>query len=169
MTGRARRVRRRGIMLVEVLSAIILLAAFMIVSTQVLRTSLRAPQAGGDAAAGQARFDAALAQLRRDVWGAGKFEVIDPQTLRVERPGRPVVSWSVVEDGSLVRTLAQADAAGEQSEPMRREWPGIAKGVTFEAAGLVLTLVEPAGPSGDARRVPLVSQLALANAGRAGQ
>jgi hypothetical protein len=152
------------------MTAIILLAAFRVVGTQVLRIGLRAPREGGDAAAMQARFDAAVGQLRRDVWGSSKFEVIDLQTVRIERPERPAVTWSVTDEGALARTLATAPPVGEESDDAaRREWAGVARGVTFVAAGPVLSLVEPSGHAGEGRRVPRVSQLALANAGRAGQ
>jgi hypothetical protein len=154
------------------IAALLLLAAFSAAFTQVFRAAVGASRQGGDAATMNARFDAALAQLRRDAWGASRFEVTDPRTVRIERPGQLAVTWNVSEAGAFVRTLpdaAKSDlSADEQPEAPRREWPAVAAGLTFHAEGPVLSLVEPAGPQGDGRRVPLVSQLALAGAGAKG-
>ena len=140
--------------------ALSLLSAFALVAMKLVSTSLRVSHEAGNASNMTLRFDGALDQLRRDVWGAAKIETPDGQTLRVETAsdGGPI-TWSVADDGTLARTAASA-------ENSRQEWSGVARGVTFESDGKVVLLVEPSGPGGDRRRIPVASQVALAKGGR---
>jgi hypothetical protein len=152
-------------MLAEMMLAIILFGVFMLVAVQVLRTSLRASHAADEAAAAGLRFDGAVGQLRRDLWGASKVEAVGAKGVRLERPGQSAVTWSVSDDGSLVRTLAQAPAADDETDAERREWPGVAKHVQFQVNGAVVSLVESDAPGSGGRRVSLVSQVLLAGGG----
>jgi hypothetical protein len=156
----------------EVMTALVLLAAFAAFGTQVLRATIRASRQGSDAATMQSRFDGVLAQLRRDAWGASRFEAADARTVRIDRAGRPAVTWNVSDEGALVRTLADADeppAPEDESEPVRREWPDVGRRVSLSVDGGVLYLVEADDAKGGGRRVPLVSQVALASERGAGR
>ena len=157
------RFRRAGFTLFEVMLALTMLSTFGLVAMKLVSTSLRVSHDAGNASNLTLRFDGALDQIRRDVWGATKIETPDALTLRVETGAAEGVSitWSVADDGSLVRAVGAADDS-------RQEWSGVARGITFEADGPVLLLVEPPGPGGDRRRVPLASQVALARGGTHG-
>jgi type II secretory pathway component PulJ len=149
------RPHRQGMMLYEALIAVMFMAVFATLSVEVVRSTLRVSRDAGEAAALSARFDGAVAQLRRDVWGAAKVSSTDPATLRIELPNAKPVMWTVTKDGALSRA-AESD---------HQKWPEVAAGLTFEADATTVTIVEPMTARRDARRIPLVSQLAVAGRG----
>jgi type II secretory pathway component PulJ len=153
-----RRPRARGIAIWEMMVALALLATFAAVSVQLIRSSLRVPHRAAEAGELAGRFDAALGQLRRDVWGATavKREGQDGRTIRIEHDGVPPIGWAITDDGALLRT-GGAMAAPAAME--RQEWAGVGRGMKFDADGSVLLLVEPPGRATDGRRIPLVNPL----------
>ncbi len=147
--------RRRGMMLYEVMIGVILMAAFATLAVEVIRSSLRVSRDASEAAGLNARFDGAVAQLRRDVWSAAKITAANPTTLNIEVPNAKPITWTVTKEAALVRSL----------ESERQAWPEVAAGITFESDATTVALVEPATSRRDARRIPLVSQLAVAGKG----
>lgn len=153
MTRRFR--QRRGIMMYEMMLTLTLLATFAIGATYLFRSSLRVARHADESVERASRFDNAAEQLRRDVWGAAKFDVVDAKTVRIERTGESPITWSIGESGTLVR------ASNVEAE--RREWRGVADGASFEQEDSLLVLVEPSDSrGGEGRRVPFTSQIAIA-------
>lgn len=153
-----RSLRPRGLLLYELMLGLTILATFAAVATYVMRSSLRVARRADEAVERGSRFDAATEQLRRDVWGASVLATPDPRTVRIERAGGPPITWTLGDAGTLVRTA--------DGEPTPREWAGVVEGVSFEAAGPMLVLIEPPDFRGaPGRRVPFASQVALAKGG----
>jgi type II secretory pathway pseudopilin PulG len=156
-----RTLRPRGLLLYELMLGLTMMATFAAAATYVLRSSLRVAQRADQAVERGWRFDAATTQLRSDVWNASAVSTPDARTVRIERFGEPPVAWTVGDGGTLTRAVGDAD-------PEPREWAATAEGVSFESSGpATLLLVEPPDfRGGTGRRVPFVSQVALANGGK---
>ncbi len=154
------RFHRRGLTLAHVLVALALLSAFSLAATELLRSTLRVSRDSNEMSGLSARFDAAVVQLRRDVWNAAKLKTPDERTARVENADGGIVTWAVTEQGGFVRTESVADKTD------RQEWPAVAAGISFEIDGPVLLLAEAADGRGDGRKIPFVSQIALAREAR---
>ena len=147
--------RQRGIMIYEMMLALSLLSTFAVGATYLFRSSLRVTAHADESVERASRFDDAIGQLRRDVWGAAKFEASDARMVRIERAGEPPITWSIDKAGTLIR------ASGADSD--RREWRGVAEGVSFETRDAILVLVEPPDArGGEGRRLPFASQVILA-------
>ena len=135
MTTRViRRRTRRGIFLVNILMAIGLLAAFVIVAERVFRLSILTTSRVAMAEDSAGRLERATGVLRSDVWGAGKVELKDSRLLVTDADGRTVEWRTEGETGDVVRV-----AGGEE-----RRWLGL--GLTFRYEG---GLVSVAGKSGE--------------------
>jgi type II secretory pathway pseudopilin PulG len=144
--------------LIEMLIAIGLFTVFSLVAFRLVSSTLRIANEVNRADIAHRSFDAALAGLRRDVWGAAKVEVRGPGAVTIDlAPGAGSATWSVAADGSLVRTLAPDGA-----DPERQGWPDAGGGVTFAAdpAGIVLDVQRHGHDNGTYR---LVSQVLLAS------
>ena len=151
-----RTLRPRGLLLYELMLGLTLLATFAAAATYVMRSSLRVAQRADQAVERGERFDAATAQLRRDVWNAAAVRTPDPRTVRIEPVDGPPITWSVGTGGALTRTVGEND-------PASREWSGIVDGVSFEAreSGTLLLIEPPDFRGGTGRRMPFVSQVAV--------
>ena len=150
--------RNRGLMIYEVMLGLSLLATFAAGATFLMRSSLRVSERADGAMERAARFDAATEQLRRDVWGAAKVETPDARTIKIEREGEPPITWTVGDAATLSR---------EAEGVALRDWRDVADGVSFEASGAALVLIEPADARGNpGRRVPFTSQVMLAAGGK---
>jgi hypothetical protein len=122
-----------------------------------VRATLRVSHEAGDAAAATTRFDGAVSQMRRDVWEAEVLESPDARTVRIQTTGNATITWTADEQGSLVRRVS--------SERSGQSWLDVGRGLSFETDGPVLLLVDPQA-DGAARRMPLVSQVALSRRGQ---
>lgn len=171
---RLRRRRARGFMMFEMLVALGLLAAFALIAVKLMTTSIKLSHDAAEADSRAIRFESALAVLRADAWNMVSFDLPSPRTARLTRADGSLAVWSADAEGGLSRTLSAADGRGY---PERRAWAALPPGLTFEQAGGVLLLVEPARakrPRGsraddaslaapaEPRRVPLLSQTTLA-------
>jgi hypothetical protein len=125
---------RRGIFLVNILMAIGLLAAFVIVAERVFRLSLLTTSRVAAQQDVAGRLERATDVMRADVWGASKVEVKGPGVVVSDADGRAVEWRTEGESGDLVRV-----AGGDE-----RRWPGL--GLTFRFEDGVLSV---AGKSGE--------------------
>jgi type II secretory pathway pseudopilin PulG len=145
--------------LIEMMIAIALFTVFSIVAFRLLSTTLRVGSEVSRAEIAHRSLDAALARLRQDVWGASRADVRAPAgaTIDLGPEGGGTVTWSVADDGSLVRTVS---ASG--SYPERQSWTGAGEGAAFraDAVGLLLDVQHRGHDSGTYR---LVSQVRLAS------
>ena len=144
---------RRGFSLLECTMAIALLIAFAALSSQVLMAVIHTTRRASEADVAGGRFDAALARLRADAWGASKLEAIDESTLRVTTPGSATVEWRSDNSG-LHRTVSpgSADAASES-------WEMNGRRAAFSAAGHAVRLTVPPGRMSAAFDAALATQL----------
>ena len=164
--------RARGYMIFEMMVALGILAFFALLATALFGNSMKLVREGAATQDRLARYDAAVAELRRDVWSATQIETPAPGTARLTLADGSVAEWVTDDQGGLTRTLAGAgdDGAGE---PARRAWSAAAPGLTFRESDGVLFLIEQAprraganasrrpqpAPAGPTREVPLVSQM----------
>ncbi|HVX83308.1 MAG TPA: hypothetical protein VH253_00685 [Phycisphaerae bacterium] len=137
-----------GFVLMELLIALVLLAVFMIIITQVFVLATRAHRDSIRRTAQVSRVDSAVRRLREDVWGAPAATVDAQGELHVTRAEGEVV-WRVgpapapVLRGAeyrLERTIngARADQAS---------WNGL-PAATFSVSGQVVTLTFHTGAAG---------------------
>lgn len=133
-TATTRKRHRRGIFLVNILMAIGLLAAFVIVAERVFRLSILTTTRVAMAEDSAGRLERATGVLRADVWGAGKVESKDARLLVTDADGRAIEWRTDAETGDLVRV-----AGGDE-----RRWPGLGLTFRFENG-----LVSVAGKSGE--------------------
>ena len=75
--------RRRGIILVELLLALGLMAAFVVVATRLFRLSLNTANAAAVQQEDSLRLEQATRALRQDVWHATKIELPDATHLHL--------------------------------------------------------------------------------------
>lgn len=164
---------RPGLILIEMLFVVGLLAIFALVATQVLATSLRVSGQIERTQARVSQFDQAMALLRSDVWRAASVEA-DGRSATVHWPDGRSVVWSASADGTIVRVEGPAPAAGAvpAARPMGAatmpsapvlpaRWEAVAPGVRFDADGGALRVSVPReGEMFD--RLTLVSQIDLA-------
>ena len=159
MSLRTSCLRRRGVMLWDVLIALGLIAVFLTVTTKILHASMRIPYRANELETLATRFDGAVEQLRRDTWNSTALAAAgqDGRSVRIERGGgdNAPVTWAIDDAGTISRT-----------EKDKQIWPGVAKGMTFQVDGPVLILVEPPDARGEGRRIPLTSAVSLTRQGR---
>ena len=146
--------RHRGFTMIEVLMGVIVIGLVLTIAAQLFQMVIRAGHAAGQSHDAASSFDAAVAALRNDVWGAtAAIDAAAPgasATIKLGGDGDRSVTWSV-SSGTITRS--------EKNGPAR-SWTVPAE-VTFAAdeAGLVLN-VRP-GKSTPAGEVRLVRQLAV--------
>lgn len=141
MRSLANRTRpRRGIFLVNILMAIGLLAAFVIVAERVFRLSLLTTSRVAVAEGQAGRLERSMAVLRADVWGAQKVEVKEGRVVATDADGRTIEWRSDAQNRDLVRL-----AAGEE-----RRWPEL--GLTFRYENGLLSVANNAGELAVMRR-----------------
>ena len=113
---------RRGIFLVNILMAIGLLAAFVIVAERVFRLSLLTTSRVALAQDQAGRLERSLAVLRADVWAAQKVEVKDSRLVLTDADARTIEWRSDPQTHDLVRA-----APGDE-----RRWPDLALTFHYE-------------------------------------
>ena len=111
MTRRAQS-RRRGILLLEVLFAISLIALFVLVFLPLWHATWRAQKESSAAIEAIFRGEAAAAQLRGDAWSAASAAVAADGSL--ELAGAPTVRWSAAVDADHAEALLTREADGEE-------------------------------------------------------
>ena len=77
-------------------------------------------------------MDSALRQLREDVWGASQVDVSAPGSITITGAAGRRVAWQAQADGTLVRSMAGAEADAS------RRWPGVGARLSFEWDGVTL-------------------------------
>ena len=101
--------RRRGVMLLEMLITIGLLAIFIALAAKLFTTTLRLTQTSNEASRTVAAYESAVAALRRDAWGANEVAALPEQGgLRVTRGDGSAVTWSIDDDSAMVRREGQS-------------------------------------------------------------
>ncbi|MDQ3440400.1 MAG: hypothetical protein M3478_08645 [Planctomycetota bacterium] len=145
--------RRRGVMLLEMLITIGVIAIFLVVAGKLFTTTLRLTHASQSAAKDIAIFESCVAALRRDVWGAAEMTAPAEGGVLIKRGDGASVTWSAEGDGALVRR-----GVDETSAEVARRWPGMAAKVSLhpDAAGLVVRA------AGDDDELRLISQVLVA-------
>jgi Tfp pilus assembly protein PilV len=178
--------RRRGILLLEVLISLALLAIVAELATQMIIWSLRADARAARLRDQASSFDSAVARLRADVWAADKVGAAGPMAIIRRADGRSVF-WRIEPDGTLVRMEEAADGrvptpgteANPASDPAspqaaratteagppgsQASWPTVAPGLSFDAGGGSLRISMPSDRGTD--RLTLPNQPALAGRG----
>jgi type II secretory pathway component PulJ len=108
MSGR--HARRRGYMLVEVLTALGLLTIFALAASRVFHSTMQLMRDVPAAHERQIRFDSVTSALREDVWRASAIEPAE-QGVRLQLDGQQV-HWSI--DGDVItRASAQSQQRWE--------------------------------------------------------
>ena len=153
---------RRGFSLVELLTVLVLLTAFALISARFFTATIKTTREARAAETAMLRFDQVVEALRRDVWSSRKIAE-DPSGTEVQlQVADRTVRWRMrAEDGDLVR---QVDDRSEGT-PQRR-WVDLPFTLQFrgEEPALVIT-VQPRGDS-RAEQMHLVSQVLLLRGGR---
>jgi type II secretory pathway pseudopilin PulG len=130
--------------MIEMLVAVIIMGLVLTIGAQLFQTAIRAGQAAGQSHDAASSFDAAVATLRGDVWGATSIEAPTPgTTATMKLAGDRSVTWSVT--GNAISRA--------QSGVPSRVWT-IPADITFAAAGPELVLkVRPtkSSPTGEVR------------------
>jgi len=144
---------RRGVMLLEMLIAIGMLAIFLVLAGKLFSTTLRLTHASHTATKDVALFESCVAALRRDAWSAAEMTALPHGGVRIRPGGRAgaTIDWSADNDGALVRRTEGTTV------PNARRWPGMGTTLTLQPDGAGGLLVR----AGD-DEVRLVSQVVLA-------
>lgn len=149
----------RGMLLLDMLIGLSLLAAFSLVAARLLSTTLRVSSDATRISGNLSRFDNAVAWLRADVWGAREVQIGGPQAFTVRPASGPDVMWQVDAEGTLSR-MSLSDVGA----PEERRWPEAGAGLGFEWDGVGLTVRETVDAADRGVEMRLISQLPLAAA-----
>ena len=106
-----RSLRRRGILLMEILVALLLTSLFLIVFLPLWNATWRAQKESSTAVEAIFRAEAAAAQLRGDAWAASSASVAADGSL--ELAGTPTVRWFFTTDPEHKEVLLSREAAGD--------------------------------------------------------
>jgi hypothetical protein len=144
---------RRGIMLVEVVAWLPLLAALLVLCTEMMAAGLKIYRQTVTRDVMIGRVDSALNTIRRDAWSAASIKATGDQVVFAESGGEIV--WRL-EDGKI---LTRFDPTGT---PQKKTWIDMPT-FAFTSAGPLLKVEVESGP-GAARResMTLASQRMLA-------
>lgn len=116
--------RRRGVMLLEMLITIGLIAIFIVMAGKLFTTTLRLTRTSNDAASDVSAYESSVAALRRDAWGAAEVTALPKGGgIRVARSDATAVTWSTDDEGALVR---------QEGQSVQR-WPGVGGKVSLHA------------------------------------
>lgn len=161
--SRSCRCGARGFTLLHGLVALALLAAFAIATSRLVVFAARLPAQAAETQHARIAFDAAVEQLRADVWAARSVTTGDGPSVRIDPAdgSAPAVTWQVADNGAIVRSQATTRDDDDDARPSRR-WPGIGRGMTFEWDGTALTVSHATGPDGPAGRIVLPAHAVLA-------
>jgi hypothetical protein len=119
---------RRAFMLIQIMFVLVLLAAFTVAGTRVLRMSVLTTQKASREQEWALRVERALGALRADVWQAKSIDSNEPGRLRISGGTDGPVEWRTGDDGELVRSTDN----GVQ------KWPELH--VRFQGQGLAILL-----------------------------
>ena len=112
--GQSKRMHtRRGFTLIEMLSTVVLLSIFLLLSNQLFMATVRISHDAPTALAADVPVDAFRTQLTRDVWNAVAIEAADEKTLLLQLPGGGHIIWQYA-PGQLTRVAAPATEAPRQ-------------------------------------------------------
>jgi hypothetical protein len=145
------------------LVALVLLGAFAVVATRLIRTTLGLYREAGRVEVEARWVDLATRQLRADVWSARQITAQGTQSLTISTSAGGAgadVTWQVASDGALVRT-----APGPAGDVQR--WPEIGARLSLEWDGIALTVRGVDKGVDRAGGVRMISQVKLADAGGA--
>ena len=141
--------RRRGFTIIEMLAALILLAAFFVVGGKLFYATFRTAQNVSQAQDAAASFDAALSVLRADVWSAHRIDVSNPQTVTLMLDGERRVSWTIT---ATAASRIEGDRAGRWTIPPN---------TTLKSDGPALVLIVPELKTSAGGEIRLTNQLQL--------
>lgn len=102
---------RRGFTIWEVLIVIGMLPIFMLVATQLYRAIVITADTSQRVMGARATFDAATAQMHRDLFDASGFTQDNPKQISIAERNGQKVQWRL-EDGNLVRIASDRRAFG---------------------------------------------------------
>ena len=140
---------RGGFTLVEMLSYLLLLSAFVLVSGQLFVSLMRVQSDFAAAQTGMLQFDHFVDALGKDMWNAQDLSVSDSRTIVIMQFEREV-HWQLDELGTTARrsVVVNDEMSGE------RDWPtGAAVVFGQEADGLVVEAVRTNMQRGGAVRL----------------
>jgi hypothetical protein len=145
-----------------------LLGVFAVVATRLIHTTLGLYREAGRVEDEAQWVDAAVRQLRRDVWSAGEVTLQGTQAVTVSTGGTGAVEWRVDPQGALVRSaLVRSAPGGGDGAGATRRWPEVGGRLTFAWDGVALTVRGADRGADRAGGIRMVSQMKLAEAGGA--
>jgi prepilin-type N-terminal cleavage/methylation domain-containing protein len=150
---RTKGVTRRGFSLLEMAVVVIVLAIATGVLSQVFELAIRSMEQTAAAADRSARMDAALGQLRRDVWQSRDVQATAAGDLLHVLTPDGAVRWQIDPDGMLTRTV-EPGGVGEAA----RSWIDTAEHWSFQSGDGSAVLVDA---SRDGGRMTFMSQIRL--------
>ena len=160
---------RAGFSILVLMVVLALLGAFALVATRLIAASLRVHADAGQILGERRMLDAALDQLRRDVWSATKVR-IEPggAVVHVDRGDGTAVAWIVDGNGTLLRAeRGRGEPPVVSWAPPKAgapRWPGVGRRLSFEWDGLALTVRGADAGADRAGGLRLVSQVCAAAA-----
>ena len=111
MTRRCPHRRRRAFTMIEIMMGIIIVGLVLTIAAQLFQTVIRAGRGAADSRDAASSFDAAVATLRADVWGARELAVAQSElSLRLTTSDGSQVAWSIV-DQTIQRAQGATNAA----------------------------------------------------------
>ena len=146
-----RRRARRGMLLIEMIAYLAIMAALSLLATEMVVTSTRMARESTQRDIMLHRIDTALGTLRQDVWSAQAITATSDQIALVQSDG--VVFWHLENGGKLTRYTAT-------ELPYKRTWIDMPP-LVFAARGATLH-VEVAAEGAPHEQITLVSQPLLA-------
>lgn len=147
--------KRRAFTIVELLMALPILVAAFAMSAQLLRTVVLTDSATAASSNHFSQVDAAVFQLRRDVWASEAIAIVNPTEADLILPGGKTIVWKIDGDEAVSRL---------DSAPRPLRWPSAGRGWTF--ARNATCLIVNAATSGDVQRMQMVSQVLLGGGSR---
>ncbi|MCL2640114.1 MAG: hypothetical protein FWD53_04650 [Phycisphaerales bacterium] len=120
--------KNRGIMLMELLATLVLLAVLAVLVGQIFITSVNTMQNATKRENLLLRTDAAISLLRRDTWSAEKITIAESNHVNLNMPSGELISWQ-----TAGATLSRTANAQTQS------WSDLPE-IHFSSDGPTLTL-----------------------------
>jgi hypothetical protein len=135
---------RAAFALIILLVALVLVSVFALVAARLIGTALRVHGDVGRIQAETRAADAAVSQLRRDVWGARSVTVAGGKSVRIDAGGRESVAWGVDAAGTLWRAERAPGAPplvpGEGPPASAPRWRDVGARMTFAWDGAALVV-----------------------------
>jgi prepilin-type N-terminal cleavage/methylation domain-containing protein len=149
--------RHHGFTIVEMIMAVIIVGVLMTLGAQLFQSVIRAGRSAADSHDAASSFDAAVAALRADIWGASDIAIsAGDSTVKLKGADGSAITWSIVEQ-TIERT---------QTGAPKRSW-SIPANVRFLGYRPGLQLQIRPGKNSPAGEIDLVSEVRLLeNAGR---